>query len=122
MTAWAAMEALQKAGGTRQLGISNCYSIDVMKQLYADANVKPALVQNRFYQQTGYDRDLRNWCSKNGVIYQSFWTLIANLISYTAIPLKTLPKSIKKPRPKPFFDISTNQLSFLLQEHVLNNI
>ncbi|MCZ6872838.1 MAG: aldo/keto reductase, partial [bacterium] len=60
------------------LGISNCYNIEVLSQLYADANVKPAVVQNRFYRETGYDADLRNWCSDHRVIYQSFWTLSAN--------------------------------------------
>jgi diketogulonate reductase-like aldo/keto reductase len=53
MAVWDAMETIQKAGGTRQLGISNCYDPEVMRQLYADANVKPAVVQNRFYQETG---------------------------------------------------------------------
>jgi len=78
MRTWSAMEAIHEAGGARQLGISNCYSSKVLAQLYADATVKPAVVQNRFYQQTGYDRKLRNWCAKHGLIYQSFWTLTAN--------------------------------------------
>jgi diketogulonate reductase-like aldo/keto reductase len=103
MKAWAAMEALQKAGGTRQLGISNCYSIEVMEQLYADANVKPALVQNRFYQQTGYDRDLRNWCSKNGVIYQSFWTLTANPHILYSNTIKNIAQKHKKTEAQTFF-------------------
>ncbi len=78
MKVWNEMETIQRAGGARQLGISNCYNTETMRQLYADANVKPAVVQNRFYQETGYDADLRNWCSSHGVIYQSFWTLTAN--------------------------------------------
>ena len=78
MKVWNAMENIQKAGGAHQLGISNCYDTEVIRVLYADANVKPAVVQNRFYQETGYDADLRHWCSKHGVIYQSFWTLTAN--------------------------------------------
>jgi diketogulonate reductase-like aldo/keto reductase len=78
MKVWQAMEEIQKADGARQLGISNCYDTDVMTALYADAEVKPAVVQNRFYQHTGYDADLRHWCAHHGVIYQSFWTLSAN--------------------------------------------
>ena len=35
-------------------------------------------MQNRFYQETGYDADLRHWCSHHGILYQSFWTLTAN--------------------------------------------
>ncbi len=78
MTVWRAMEAIHQAGGTRQLGISNCYDIDVLKALYADARVKPAILQNRFYKETAYDAELRRWCVQQGIIYQSFWTLTAN--------------------------------------------
>ncbi|MCJ7775488.1 MAG: aldo/keto reductase, partial [Desulfobulbaceae bacterium] len=59
MKVWNAMEKIQKTGGARQLGISNCYDAEVFRSLYADANVKPAVVQNRFYQETGYDANLR---------------------------------------------------------------
>jgi diketogulonate reductase-like aldo/keto reductase len=36
------------------------------------------VVQNRFYRETGYDRELRAFCRRHGVAYQSFWTLTAN--------------------------------------------
>ena len=42
------------------------------------ARVKPTVVQNRFYEKTGYDRDLRAFCRDRGIVYQSFWTLTAN--------------------------------------------
>lgn len=60
------------------MGISNCYNVQVIDKLYADAVVKPAILQNRFYQETGYDACLRKWCLEHSVIYQSFWTLTAN--------------------------------------------
>lgn len=78
LTVWRAMEAIHEAGGARQLGISNCYDLDYLRQLYADAIVKPAVVQNRFYRESGYDVRLRQWCREQGIIYQSFWTLTAN--------------------------------------------
>lgn len=78
LTAWRALEQIQQQGGTRQLGISNCYDLRTLQTLYQDAQVKPALVQNRFYAATGYDRDLRTWCKARGILYQSFWTLSAN--------------------------------------------
>lgn len=78
ITAWRAMEAIYAAGGARQLGISNCYSLEMLSALYADAHEKPAVVQNRFYPDSGYDAQLRQWCSTHGIIYQSFWTLTAN--------------------------------------------
>ena len=76
--AWHAMESIQQAGGARQLGISNCYDLTVLQALYKQAQVKPAIVQNRFYKETDYDVTLRHWCTAHGIIYQSFWSLTAN--------------------------------------------
>jgi diketogulonate reductase-like aldo/keto reductase len=78
MDVWGAMEKIHRAGGARQLGISNCYDPALLRTLYADGSVKPAIVQNRFYRQSGYDADLRHFCATQGIIYQSFWTLTAN--------------------------------------------
>ena len=75
---WSAMEAIVDAGGARLLGISNCYEPERLEDLYHSARIKPAVLQNRFYAQTGYDRELRHFCRHNGIIYQSFWTLTAN--------------------------------------------
>ena len=78
MQAWQAMEAIHAAGGARQLGISNCYDFDVLKRLYADAAVKPTLLQNRFYVDNGYDVEQRQWCAEQGLVFESFWSLTAN--------------------------------------------
>ncbi|MBA3603291.1 MAG: aldo/keto reductase [Parachlamydiaceae bacterium] len=78
MQVWRAMEDLYKAGVVRMLGISNCYDLDVFKSIYDEAKVKPSVLQNRFYSETGYDQKLREWSGERGVCYQSFWTLTAN--------------------------------------------
>jgi diketogulonate reductase-like aldo/keto reductase len=75
---WQAMEQVFHAGGARQLGISNCYDPASLTTLYGTAVVKPAVVQNRFYAQTGYDREIRDFCRQHAISYQSFWTLTAN--------------------------------------------
>ena len=75
---WRAIESIIDTGATRQAGISNCYTLSTLRDLYRAARHKPAVVQNRFYAQTGYDRDIRAFCRDNGLIYQSFWTLSAN--------------------------------------------
>jgi diketogulonate reductase-like aldo/keto reductase len=75
---WQTMEALVDAREVRQLGISNCYRLDELEALFDSARLKPAVVQNRFYADTGYDREIRAFCRQHGVIYQSFWTLSAN--------------------------------------------
>jgi diketogulonate reductase-like aldo/keto reductase len=75
---WRAIEATIDAGATLQAGISNCYALSTLRELHRAARHKPAVVQNRFYAQTGYDRDIRAFCLDNGLVYQSFWTLSAN--------------------------------------------
>jgi len=103
MKAWNAMEKIQKTGGAHQLGISNCYDPEVFRSLYADANVKPAVVQNRFYQETGYDTNLRHWCSNHGVIYQSFWTLTANPQILASNTVRSIAQKYKKTEAQIFF-------------------
>jgi diketogulonate reductase-like aldo/keto reductase len=103
MKVWNAMEKIQKAVGSRQLGISNCYDTEVIRSLYADANVKPAVLQNRFYQETGYDADLRHWCANHGVIYQSFWTLTANPHILASNTVRTIAQKYQKTEAQIFF-------------------
>jgi diketogulonate reductase-like aldo/keto reductase len=76
--AWRALEAFIDTGLVRQIGISNCYRLDDLERLYESAGIKPAVVQNRFYADTNYDRQVRAFCDQKHIIYQSFWTLSAN--------------------------------------------
>ncbi|HFS85040.1 MAG TPA: aldo/keto reductase [Epsilonproteobacteria bacterium] len=75
---WRSMEEIAKAGQAKHIGISNCYDLKVLQKLYENAEVKPAIVQNRFYGETDYDKALRKWCKATGIVYQSFWSLTAN--------------------------------------------
>ncbi len=75
---WRAIESIIDVGGIRQAGVSNCYVLSTLQALYREARVKPAVVQNRFYAETGYDRDIRAYCRDHGIVYQCFWTLTAN--------------------------------------------
>jgi diketogulonate reductase-like aldo/keto reductase len=77
-SAWRALEAFIDTGQVRRLGISNCYRLDDLESLYESARIKPAVVQNRFYADTNYDRHVRAYCDQKQIIYQSFWTLSAN--------------------------------------------
>ena len=78
LQAWRAIETIVDAGGIRQAGISNCYSLAEFKDLYRSVRIKPAVLQNRFYADTAYDRELRAFCAHERIVYQSFWTLTAN--------------------------------------------
>lgn len=78
LSAWRIFESFIDSKTIRQLGVSNCYSRAHLERLYESARIKPAVIQNRFYAETNYDRDVRAFCDKNKIIYQSFWTLSAN--------------------------------------------
>ena len=103
LQAWRAMESIQKAGGARQLGISNCYDLTVLQALYSEARVKPAIVQNRFYKESGYDVVLRHWCNTYGIIYQSFWSLTANPHILTSKTMQDLTAQYHKTAAQLFF-------------------
>jgi diketogulonate reductase-like aldo/keto reductase len=75
---WQAFESLVDAGGVRQLGISNCHNLAQIERLCRESRIKPAVVQNRFHAETGYDREIRAFCGQQQIVYQSFWTLTAN--------------------------------------------
>lgn len=74
---WAAMEKLQEDGLTRMIGISNA-SLSHVKALCEKGNIKPKFVQNRCYAVRGWDRDVREYCLANKIIYQGFSLLTAN--------------------------------------------
>lgn len=58
--------------------ISNCYRLADLEGLYRASRIKPAVLQNRFYADTLYDREIRIYCKQSRIIYQSFWILSAN--------------------------------------------
>lgn len=75
---WRAIEEVYHSGGAHRLGISNCYDLELLKRVYANAEIKPTVVQNRFYAESGYDIEFRAWCDGENITYQSFWSLTAN--------------------------------------------
>ena len=107
MTVWQAMERIYQQKGARQLGISNCYDFRVLKILYEKSSIKPAVVQNRFYQQTNYDIELRKWCQEHKIIYQSFWTLTANPDLLANTLLRKIAHTFNKTEIQIFFRFLT---------------
>jgi diketogulonate reductase-like aldo/keto reductase len=75
--AWSAMEALQKSGKTRVIGVSNV-SLEQLTLLTEKPTVKPAFVQNRCYARRQWDKPIRDFCQAHGIIYQGFSLLTAN--------------------------------------------
>lgn len=78
MEVWSAMEELRAAGKTHHLGISNV-AIDQLEELCSRAKIRPAFVQNRCFASLAWDRDVRQFCRENGIVYQGFSLLTANV-------------------------------------------
>ena len=77
LRAWRVLEAFHAVGSVRTLGVSNV-NFPTFERLWNESTVKPGIVQNRFYNRTGYDREMRAFCVRHGVAYQGFWTLTGN--------------------------------------------
>jgi diketogulonate reductase-like aldo/keto reductase len=101
--AWQAMEALVDSGKVGQLGISNCYQLLQLEALYDGARVKPAVIQNRFYADTQYDRNIRAYCRRRRIVYQSFWTLTANPKVLASPTLTALAEKYQRTAPQILF-------------------
>uniref|UniRef100_A0A914C1S1 NADP-dependent oxidoreductase domain-containing protein n=1 Tax=Acrobeloides nanus TaxID=290746 RepID=A0A914C1S1_9BILA len=78
MLVWKIFEEFHSQGKVKQLGISNIYDPRSLARIHDEAQVKPAVVQNRFYADSGYDKEIRDFCNKHNIVYQSFWTLTGN--------------------------------------------
>jgi diketogulonate reductase-like aldo/keto reductase len=74
---WAAMEKLYESGKTKMIGISNV-AADQLAELCANASHKPMVVQNRCFAALAWDKQVRDICQAQDIIYQGFSLLIAN--------------------------------------------
>lgn len=74
---WAAIESLYDAGKTKMIGISNV-TADQLTLLCMKAKHKPMVVQNRCYAAFGWDKEVREICRTQHIIYQGFSLLTAN--------------------------------------------
>lgn len=101
--AWQTMQSFYYEKEVGQLGISNCYDLDVLAYLYKYSEIKPSIVQNRFYAQSGYDKKLRVWCKDRGILYQSFWSLTANPHILKSNEVEELSKKYDKTSEQIFY-------------------
>eukprot|EP01034_Spumella_vulgaris_P026500 gene26500-33086_t len=58
--------------------LSNTYDLNILRTVYDSAVVKPSILQNRFYPESGHDVEIRAFCDTHDIAYQSFWTLTGN--------------------------------------------
>lgn len=74
---WREMEALQKEGLVKNIGISNI-SPDQLKTLYEFAKIKPRYAQIRCFAQSKWEKQHRDFCREKDIVFQGFSLLTAN--------------------------------------------
>ncbi|ODN02818.1 Aldo-keto reductase family 4 member C8 [Orchesella cincta] len=103
MEVWRVFESFVDEGKVKQLGISNCYKLNEFQSIFNEARIKPAVLQNRFYAETDFDKGLREFCKENGIFYQSFWTLTANPRVLSSSRVREIAQKYGKTTPQVFF-------------------
>jgi len=93
LLAWRAMESIHARGKTTWLGVSNV-TLEQLREFCKHATVKPQFVQNRCYAVRGWDRDVRQLCAANGIIYQGFSLLTANRDVFKHPDVRRLAKQL----------------------------
>jgi len=89
--AWRAMEQLP----VPYIGISNVSARQVF-EICEMARKPPAFVQNRCYADRGWDREVREVCKANGIVYQAFSLLTANRNALARAPIREIAARHKK--------------------------
>jgi len=74
---WGAFEEIHGSGRAGMIGVSNFNAVQ-LATLIENADVKPMVVQNRCFAERGWDRQVREICRANGIMYQGFSLLTAN--------------------------------------------
>jgi diketogulonate reductase-like aldo/keto reductase len=90
---WAALEGIYQSGKTKMIGISNI-AAGQLTQLCEQANIKPMMVQNRCYAALGWDKEVREICRAQGIIYQGFSLLTANTEVFADPEIRTIAKRL----------------------------
>jgi len=75
---WGAIEELYRSGKAGMIGVSNVNYLQ-LAALVERATIKPMVVQNRCFANQGWDREVREICIENGIMYQGFSLLTANV-------------------------------------------
>jgi len=99
---WSALEELQQSGRVRMIGISNVNYLQ-LTALVERATVKPMMVQNRCYASQGWDREVREICRDNGIFYQGFSLLTANMPLLRHAPIAAMARKLGVDTPQVIF-------------------
>ena len=70
LEAWRVLADFQDEGRVRVIGLSNTYDPTLIARLGEDTGRAVQVVQNRWYERNGWDREVVEWCRANGAQYQ----------------------------------------------------
>lgn len=99
---WEALEELHRSGRAGMIGISNVNYLQ-LTALVERATIKPMTVQNRCYANQGWDREVREICRNNGITYQGFSLLTANVPLLRHTPIVTIARKLGVNTPQVLF-------------------
>ncbi len=102
---WSAMESLVEGGKVSMLGVSNVGPQQLMT-FCEHARVKPRFVQNRCFARLGWDREVREICKREGILYQGFSLLTANQFELQDEKVGALALKYRKTIPQVIFKFS----------------
>ena len=69
--AWKELCRIRDEGVVRAIGLSNTYDVDVVRKLSTGEEGRGVeVVQNRWYERNGWDKDVAGYCRENGIMYQ----------------------------------------------------
>lgn len=103
LTVWKTLETYTPHT-IHNLGISNV-TLPVLQVITQRASVKPAVVQNRFHDQTEFEVDMRAFCRENDIVFQSFWTLSANPALLRSPPVSRVAQEAGVPAPAAYYSL-----------------
>ena len=102
---WTTMEELISEGKVNYLGISNI-NAEQLDILFEKVEIKPSFVQNRCFARFGWDKEIREICKNNNIIYQGFSLLTANGEVLTHPRVIQMSKSMDKTIPQIIFSFA----------------
>lgn len=70
LEAWHVLIGLQNEGRVQVIGLSNTYDPSLLARLSEDSGRAVQVVQNRWYEKNGWDREVVEWCRAYGAQYQ----------------------------------------------------
>jgi diketogulonate reductase-like aldo/keto reductase len=89
------MEALVQDGTVRFIGVSNVH-LSQLEEFHQHARIKPTFAQIRCYARLVWCKDIRIFCSNNGIHFQAFSLLTANTHEMQHTYFKSIASRLNK--------------------------